>query len=92
MNKNRPIIKGYLKEVKLIDLEGKSLGEAPHYFFKMTHPIKREYYISDSTDDLEYMILKTLYKNRILSDTNYHIDIVSGELFIEKRELFVHAD
>lgn len=91
MIKNRPMIKGYLKEVKLVNLDGKSLGESPHYFFEMTHPIKREYYISDFIEDLEYNILKELYKNNIIEDTNYHIDNVSGELHIERRELFVYV-
>lgn len=87
------IVKGYLKEVKLVDLEGKSFGETPHYFFQMFFPLRREFYISDTVKDIESDILNELHKNDIISDTNYCVKVVSGGgIHIERKELFTDAE
>ena len=87
------IIKGYLKEVKLVDLEGKTFGETPHYFFQMFLPFRQEFYISDTTKDIKSDILNELYKEGIISDTNYSIKTVSGGcIHIERKEVFTDAE
>ena len=87
------VVKGYLKEVKLVDLEGNSFGETPHYFFQIFFPLRREFYISDTIKDIESDILQELYKNNIIPDTDYYVNVVSGGgIHIERKELFTNAE
>ncbi len=82
-----PKIKGFLKEVKLVGLDSKSLGEAPHYFLQIIYPIQKEIYISDTRVNLINDMLIVLYKENILSSTNYNVIETDGGIIEITRKI-----
>lgn len=82
-------IKAYLKETKIVGINGKSLGEAPHYFLQIIFPIYKEVYISDTNKDLYNGILVSLFKENIISSTNYNIEETQGGILEISRNLFI---
>lgn len=82
-----PTIKAFLKEVKIVGLNGKSSGESPHYLLQIIHPIYKEVYISDTRVNLINDILICLFKENIISSTNYDIIETGGGMLEISRKI-----
>lgn len=78
---NRIKITGYVKEVKLVDINGKSLGESPHYSLQIIYPIQNEIYISDNSNNLREDILYSLYKIKYLKNISDY-EVIMDDNFI----------
>ncbi|MGL5751472.1 MAG: hypothetical protein ACRCXT_13145 [Paraclostridium sp.] len=63
MNKK---IQGYIIQSTIVDISGNSIGELPHYKFKILDSDK-EIYVSDNADNLESDIILALENEGILS-------------------------
>ena len=78
---------GYVKECKIVDCKGASLGEAPHYTFQLLYPIEKELYLSDNITEIESSIFQQLQNENIIEDIKYDITIEGGMIEIYDRKL-----
>lgn len=82
---------GYIKECTLVDCNGTSLGEAPHYTLHMIHPEEKELYLTDDKTDIKESIIEQLLNENIIDNkNNYDIENdISGMInVVEIKDLF----
>lgn len=71
-------IKGYLQEVEIIGLDGKSAGEMGHVIFNIIYPFGRSIYLDTIKTDLDKRIIDGLLSNDIIPDANYSVTEEDG--------------